>query len=238
MEDPVVAADGQTYERAAITQWLESGNRNSPLTGERLRHDDLTPNHRLKAIIQAYRESLPQIERERQIMADLDMAVRLREEMFNEHLTKTASEARAPVGPVAVAPQSMLLGFSASASAASSAAATAAATAAHQSTSSSAVSASASPPHVVPMPVPTRPPVAEINAFIKLVAEGEQDRADAMLRTNRALVLFPGRLRRAPRETFWDIRVDQNVLGGATSIFDAADIPVRELLLTRNSLLG
>lgn len=29
---------------------------------------------------------------------------------------------------------------------------------------------------------------------------------------------------RAPRKTFWDIPVNQNVLGGATSIFDAADV--------------
>jgi hypothetical protein len=46
------------------------------------------------------------------------------------------------------------------------------------------------------------------------------------------------RLRRAPCETFWDIPVDQNVLGSATNILDAADIPVRELPPTRNSLLG
>ena len=34
MEDPVIALDGYTYERAAISTWLEQ-NETSPLTGER-----------------------------------------------------------------------------------------------------------------------------------------------------------------------------------------------------------
>ena len=43
MRDPVFTADGQTYERAAIERWLD-GDTTSPLTGERLRHKELTPN--------------------------------------------------------------------------------------------------------------------------------------------------------------------------------------------------
>ncbi len=36
MTDPVIASDGQTYERKSITEWLSRGNRRSPLTGTNL----------------------------------------------------------------------------------------------------------------------------------------------------------------------------------------------------------
>lgn len=42
-EDPVVAADGHTYERKAVSKYLES-NDVSPLTGDKLAHKSLTPN--------------------------------------------------------------------------------------------------------------------------------------------------------------------------------------------------
>ena len=51
MENPVVAADGHSYEQSAIHEWLRRGNRVSPLTGERLKYDVLTQNHRLRIII-------------------------------------------------------------------------------------------------------------------------------------------------------------------------------------------
>ena len=37
MEDPVVAADGNTYERRAMEDWLQR-NHTSPVTGHQLRH--------------------------------------------------------------------------------------------------------------------------------------------------------------------------------------------------------
>ncbi len=37
MQDPVVAADGYTYERHAIEQWL-GAHRTSPMTNERMEH--------------------------------------------------------------------------------------------------------------------------------------------------------------------------------------------------------
>ncbi len=33
MENPVIAADGHSYEKEAITQWFSSGHNTSPLTG-------------------------------------------------------------------------------------------------------------------------------------------------------------------------------------------------------------
>ena len=62
--DPVILADGHSYERAAITRWLQSGKRTSPRTNARLRHTDVTPNHTLRGAIEQWRQQ--QKERRRQ----------------------------------------------------------------------------------------------------------------------------------------------------------------------------
>ena len=51
MIDPVVCADGHTYERAGITQWLKQ-NDTSPNTGLTLPHKNLAPNIALRRAIQ------------------------------------------------------------------------------------------------------------------------------------------------------------------------------------------
>ena len=56
MEDPVMTADGHTYERAAIEQWLASHN-TSPLTGLPLSTHELVPNEQLARQIQAAAQS-------------------------------------------------------------------------------------------------------------------------------------------------------------------------------------
>ena len=48
--DPVVAADGHTYERSAIEQWLETHDP-SPATGLELVSKQLIPNHSLRSLI-------------------------------------------------------------------------------------------------------------------------------------------------------------------------------------------
>ena len=53
MVDPVVTADGQTYERKEIEKWLER-KRVSPLTNEPLAHTYLTPNIALRALCHKY----------------------------------------------------------------------------------------------------------------------------------------------------------------------------------------
>ncbi|GJP79646.1 hypothetical protein CLOP_g9853 [Closterium sp. NIES-67] len=50
MQDPVIAADGFTYERRHIEAWLASSQL-SPSTGQPLAHPGLTPNHLLRTII-------------------------------------------------------------------------------------------------------------------------------------------------------------------------------------------
>ncbi|KAK9804342.1 hypothetical protein WJX72_008202 [[Myrmecia] bisecta] len=49
-QDPVVAADGYTYERSAITDWLRCRN-TSPMTNTVLPDRKLTPNRQAKALI-------------------------------------------------------------------------------------------------------------------------------------------------------------------------------------------
>jgi hypothetical protein len=50
IEDAVVAADGFSYSRSAIRQWLDSGHDTSPMTNLRLSHKQLTPNYTLRSV--------------------------------------------------------------------------------------------------------------------------------------------------------------------------------------------
>ncbi|XP_022250633.1 WD repeat, SAM and U-box domain-containing protein 1-like [Limulus polyphemus] len=54
MRDPVVAADGYSYEKAAIIEWLNSGKFTSPMSNNRLGHTYLTPNIALHLLIQKH----------------------------------------------------------------------------------------------------------------------------------------------------------------------------------------
>lgn len=54
MEDPVMAADGFTYERKAIMEWLKN-HRRSPMTNERMAEIVLIANHGLKSAIAEWR---------------------------------------------------------------------------------------------------------------------------------------------------------------------------------------
>ena len=51
MKEPVVAADGHTYERKAISRWFRTSNI-SPLTGQELQHKELVPNYLLISTFQ------------------------------------------------------------------------------------------------------------------------------------------------------------------------------------------
>eukprot|EP00270_Netrium_digitus_P008888 TRINITY_DN2687_c0_g1_i2.p1 TRINITY_DN2687_c0_g1~~TRINITY_DN2687_c0_g1_i2.p1 ORF type:complete len:819 (-),score=207.79 TRINITY_DN2687_c0_g1_i2:115-2490(-) len=50
MKDPVVAADGFTYERKHIEEWFSSSSL-SPMTGEKLENTSITPNHTILSLI-------------------------------------------------------------------------------------------------------------------------------------------------------------------------------------------
>ncbi len=51
MVNPVVAADGWTYEKAAIVAWLES-HTESPMTHRTLPNTTLTPNLMARSMLQ------------------------------------------------------------------------------------------------------------------------------------------------------------------------------------------
>ncbi len=66
MKDPVIAADGVTYEREYIQEWFiqqkNSFGRNnadviSPLTGKTMVHTNLTPNIKLRQAIEIWKET-------------------------------------------------------------------------------------------------------------------------------------------------------------------------------------
>ncbi|KAL6225069.1 hypothetical protein ACLB2K_003921 [Fragaria x ananassa] len=52
MKDPHVAADGFSYEREAIEEWLRMGRDTSPMTNLQLKHTILVPNRTLRYFIQ------------------------------------------------------------------------------------------------------------------------------------------------------------------------------------------
>ncbi len=50
MVEPVIAADGHTYEKAAIESWLQH-NTTSPVTGDFLAHARVVPNVLIRTLI-------------------------------------------------------------------------------------------------------------------------------------------------------------------------------------------
>jgi hypothetical protein len=54
MVEPVIAADGHTYERAALEEWLLQ-HVTSPVTGDFLPHTRIVPNVLIKSAIQTNR---------------------------------------------------------------------------------------------------------------------------------------------------------------------------------------
>ncbi|MCD8543125.1 MAG: hypothetical protein LRY69_07135 [Gammaproteobacteria bacterium] len=74
MENPVICADGHSYEREAITAWLRAHN-TSPFTNEILPHKNLINNINLKKAIQDLLERQPVLRQENR---DFQMAVEIR----------------------------------------------------------------------------------------------------------------------------------------------------------------
>ncbi|XP_029935885.1 WD repeat, SAM and U-box domain-containing protein 1 [Myripristis murdjan] len=57
MKEPVIAADGYSYEREAIESWINTKNRSSPMTNLPLLTTLLTPNYTLKMAIGRWKTS-------------------------------------------------------------------------------------------------------------------------------------------------------------------------------------
>ena len=60
MKDPVIASDGRTYERSAITQWLTQHS-TSPLTREPMSITGLQTNYSVKAMLDRYNSNVTTI---------------------------------------------------------------------------------------------------------------------------------------------------------------------------------
>lgn len=58
MAQPVLAADGHTYDRSSIEDWLSRGNTTSPTTGAPLEHLALAPNHLVKSMVAENKDSV------------------------------------------------------------------------------------------------------------------------------------------------------------------------------------
>jgi WD40 repeat protein len=54
MKEPVVAADGYSYEKNAILKWIEAGNVTSPMTSEPLSDLKVIPNRTLALLIKSF----------------------------------------------------------------------------------------------------------------------------------------------------------------------------------------
>jgi TPR repeat protein len=80
MEDPVIAQDGHTYERAAIKDWLDRGNPTSPKTGAMLLSTELIPNHTMRSLIQDIKEQVLVLATHKVDMQNIEVAIKLREE--------------------------------------------------------------------------------------------------------------------------------------------------------------
>ncbi|XP_071379119.1 WD repeat, SAM and U-box domain-containing protein 1-like [Centroberyx affinis] len=57
MKDPVIAADGYSYEREAIESWIRAKNKSSPMTNLPLQTTLVTPNRSLKMAIARWKSS-------------------------------------------------------------------------------------------------------------------------------------------------------------------------------------
>lgn len=63
MVDPVILADGHSYERVAIAHWL-STHGTSPKTNARLEDKRMVPNHTLRGSIEQFKEQHPEFRRQ------------------------------------------------------------------------------------------------------------------------------------------------------------------------------
>ncbi|MCQ6513027.1 U-box domain-containing protein, partial [Vibrio parahaemolyticus] len=56
MNDPLMAADGHTYEAKFIRDWFRRGHNTSPITNVELEHKKLVPNRALRSAIEECRK--------------------------------------------------------------------------------------------------------------------------------------------------------------------------------------
>jgi hypothetical protein len=82
MTDPVVFADGQTYQRESILAWLARGNTRSPIDGTKLQHTILIDNNIAKKMIIEFLCKSPEEIQQRNNKSNLEKCIRQKEEMI------------------------------------------------------------------------------------------------------------------------------------------------------------
>jgi hypothetical protein len=83
--DPVIAADGHTYEREEIEKWFQSHN-TSPKENTPVMHKNLSPNKTLKSVIGGFLDTNPAIKWSNHIYLSLNLANRFRNAIYNGNL--------------------------------------------------------------------------------------------------------------------------------------------------------
>lgn len=97
MSDPVVAADGHTYERMNIDRWLRNRD-TSPMTNLRLDHKRFIPNHALRAAVAGWVDRLaalmPPVETIDPGVLEADASERTRRavDLINQVVTKLTAD--------------------------------------------------------------------------------------------------------------------------------------------------
>jgi len=76
MKDPVIAADGHSYEREIIIKWLRHKS-TSPTTRQKIKHKKLKSNEKLKEAIQNYHEQVKWLKCQQAECDAIRLAVRL-----------------------------------------------------------------------------------------------------------------------------------------------------------------
>lgn len=61
LTEPVIASDGNTYQRKSITEWFRRGKRKSPVTGEIIENNHINDNHIVKEIIMNFIKKNPDV---------------------------------------------------------------------------------------------------------------------------------------------------------------------------------
>ena len=117
MRDPVIASDGHSYERSAITHWFEQSTI-SPKSGAHLHSTDLIPNIALRNTIQEYLKAHPLNAVAQQTTAFKDADVVIKRQIYKVdgqrflHVTATppAAGERQPVVLIAIVDNSGSMG--------------------------------------------------------------------------------------------------------------------------------
>ncbi|CAG9319863.1 unnamed protein product [Blepharisma stoltei] len=92
MQDPVIAADGHTYERKAIKRWLKTGNRRSPLTNESLTNMTFIENYLARSLIHEFIENQTKTTQSCDLIRNKEVEFKSKEKCLKDEINKKSQE--------------------------------------------------------------------------------------------------------------------------------------------------